>query len=73
LEEVLYCGYCNKELKDGMEIEYSSWLGEYFCCPDCATSKYYDYMGSKPLEKDFYKDHDIRILKDGSLLKGNNE
>lgn len=68
-ENLLYCGYCNKVLIKGMEIEYSEEICEYFCCPDCATSRYYDYMNSSPLEGDKFDEHNIKILKDGRLFK----
>lgn len=64
----LYCGNCKKQLIENMEIEYSDYLCEYFCSPDCATTKYFEFMGSKPLEKEFFGEHKIK-LKDGKLYK----
>ena len=43
------CANCGKELKRGMEIEYSNDLCEYYCEPDCATTRYYDAMRSTPI------------------------
>lgn len=31
---------CGKPLKSGMEVEYSAWLNEFFCSPDCAQDRY---------------------------------
>ena len=46
---VLKCDDCNKKLTIDMEIEYSSWLTEYFCDAKCAANRYFDYMGSLPV------------------------
>ena len=48
---IVKCKFCGKELNTEMEIEYSAEVCELFCCPDCATSFYYDYMESKPVDK----------------------
>jgi hypothetical protein len=37
---------CGKKLKSSMEVEYSQHLTEYFCSPECATDRYFEYMGS---------------------------
>lgn len=70
-ENLLSCGWCGKVLSKDMEIEYSDWLTMYFCSPNCATSKYYDCMGSMPLEKHDYSSHKIKLMKDGRLYKRN--
>ena len=44
------CSNCNKTLTKEMEIEYSAWLTEYFCSPNCAEDKYFDYMLSVPID-----------------------
>lgn len=53
--EQITCAFkiCKKPLTTDMEIEYSAHATELFCCPDCATSFYYDYMESKPLNEEF--------------------
>ena len=33
-----------------MEIEYSPWINEFFCSPDCATDRYFNYMESRPID-----------------------
>ena len=43
------CDNCGKKLTNKMEIEYSSWLCELYCSPDCAEDRYFDYMESKPI------------------------
>ncbi|PAV30255.1 hypothetical protein CIL05_07240 [Virgibacillus profundi] len=48
--ELLKCAKCDTELSDKMEIEYSRWVTEYFCNPDCAMSYYFEYMGSVPFD-----------------------
>lgn len=68
-ENLLYCGQCEKVLTKDMEVEYSREIGEYFCSPDCATTRYYDYMSSSPLESDVFDEYDIKILPDGRLFK----
>jgi len=35
-----------------MEVEYSQWINEFFCSPDCATNRYFNYMESTPLDFD---------------------
>jgi hypothetical protein len=50
--EYLKCARCNILLTFEMEIEHSKWLGEFYCSPDCATDRYFDYMESTPLEFD---------------------
>ena len=69
--EPMRCKSCGKELTDKTEIEYSEWLGEYFCNPDCAKNHYFDYMGSRPVDlsdKEFLRDEGIKIVK-GRLYK----
>ncbi len=68
MSKVLYCSCCGEELKIDMEIEYSQFLGEYYCSPDCATTRYFDYMGSKPIDKDMFNDYWIEV-KDNVLYK----
>lgn len=45
----IQCCFCKKDITDRDEIEYSREYCEYYCCPDCATTKYYEYCESKPL------------------------
>ena len=44
------CDRCRKALTRKMEIEYSGFLGEYYCSPDCATDRYFEYLDSEPVE-----------------------
>ena len=44
------CGSCKKELTSKMEVEYSSWINEFFCSFDCAESRYFEYMNSVPVD-----------------------
>lgn len=64
----IYCDNCGKELKSDMEIEYSNELCEYYCYPDCATTRYYDAMGSIPLDKYRFSKYNI-VIKNGELYK----
>ena len=41
---------CGKTLTDKMEVEYSSWINEFFCSPECATDRYFDFMHSTPVD-----------------------
>lgn len=68
-EDLIYCGNCGKALTNTMEIEYSGELNEFYCCPDCATNRYFDYMESKPIEQDKYKEYNIIVLNDGNLFR----
>jgi hypothetical protein len=68
--ENLVCRSCRKELTKDMEVEYSQTLTEFFCSPDCATSHYYEYMMSSPVDftdRHFLKDKGIKIVK-GKLV-----
>lgn len=58
------CGNCEKSITNKTEVEYSEWLSEFFCDPDCATTRYFDFMGSTPF---YFEDYGMR--KDGLLLK----
>lgn len=49
---IIVCGFCGKKITNSDEIEYSRFLCELYCCPDCATSKYYEYLESKPIKFD---------------------
>jgi hypothetical protein len=68
-ENLLYCGYCGKVLTNKTEIEHGRWMSEYYCNPDCAMSRYFEYCESRPLEKEFYNEHGIKVLPDGRLYK----
>lgn len=46
------CDNCKKQLKPDMEIEFSRWIGEYFCGHDCAVDRYFNYMESLPLDEE---------------------
>ena len=41
---------CGKPLTSKMEVEYSDYINEFFCSPDCATDRYFDYMLSGPVD-----------------------
>lgn len=41
---------CGKPIKAEMEVEYSAWINEFFCSSSCATDKYFEYMGSTPVD-----------------------
>lgn len=71
-EDLIYCGNCGKSLIKTMEIEYCEELNEFYCHPDCATNRYFDYMGSRPLEENRYDEHNIIVLEDGRLFKKGN-
>lgn len=52
-----------------MEIEYSDFLCEYYCSPDCATDRYYDYMGSTVLYNTELKEHNLKVLNNGQIIR----
>lgn len=67
----LRCFNCKRELMDSMEIEYSEWLTEYFCGVECAIQKYFEYLGSHPLDlsdAQLLKESRIKIIK-GKLFR----
>jgi len=70
--EKLKCYSCNKELTNETQIEYSNWLKEYFCNPDCAADSYFNYMESYPfnldINKDELKERGIKLVN-GKLYK----
>ncbi len=49
MHEVI-CGYCKKPITDETEVEYSEYLTEFFCNPDCAKNEYFEQMQSSPFE-----------------------
>ncbi|GFN32515.1 hypothetical protein PCURB6_27750 [Paenibacillus curdlanolyticus] len=66
MNEVLTCKTCEVELTDKMELEYSQFVTEIFCSPDCAKQYYFEYMGSSPIDltdKHELKDKGIRVVK----------
>ncbi|MGG3012268.1 hypothetical protein ABEO98_22640 [Brevibacillus parabrevis] len=68
--EALKCRSCKKDLTMEMEIEYSQFITEFFCGPDCATNHYFDYMQSTPVDledAEVLNDHEIKIV-DGKLV-----
>ena len=46
------CGNCGKKITKKMEIEYSRDFTNVFCCPDCATTFYYEQAESRPVDYD---------------------
>ena len=60
---------CGKALKANMEIEYSLWVNEFFCSPDCATDRYFEYMESTPVDFENALPEGIEINSDGVLVK----
>jgi hypothetical protein len=59
-------------LTNKMEVEYSPWINEFFCSPDCATDRYFDYMESRPV--DFTQDlpEGVKVV-DGKLVRDTEE
>lgn len=43
------CKNCRKPLTAKMELEWSAHICEVYCSPDCATDRYYNYLGSRPV------------------------
>lgn len=69
--EKIKCYSCNKPITNKTQIEYSNWLQEYFCDPDCAANTYFNYMESSPLAldlKDELKERGIKIVN-GKLYR----
>lgn len=62
---VLKCRTCQKELTNTMEIEFCGHTNDYFCNPDCASTFYFDYMKSNPIDLTDRED----LENDGVLIK----
>jgi hypothetical protein len=73
----LYCAFCHKPLSHNTEIEYSGELTEFYCDPSCATSAYFDYMRSVPVNIENkgiveVEKHILYIDNDGKIFKKDN-
>lgn len=69
----LVCKTCKKELTNKMEVEYSEWFCEFFCCSNCATQYYYEQAGSISIDltdKGILKDHVITIKNRYLMIPG---
>lgn len=66
--EILKCR-CGKELNTEMEIEYSQRINEFFCSPDCALDRYFNYMQSSCVDVTQPLPEDVQIV-DGLLVRG---
>jgi hypothetical protein len=59
---------CGKIITTKMDVEYSQQINEYFCSPECAEDRYFEYMGSYCV--DFSQPvPDGAMIKDGKLFK----
>ena len=67
--DTLKCSVCEKELKSSMEIEYSSWINEFFCSPKCATDRYFNYMESLPVDFDNELPEGVIVNDAGVLVR----
>ena len=54
------CARCGATLTAKMEIEYSGYLGEYYCSPDCATDRYFEHMESEPVRFGHWRSQTVR-------------
>lgn len=64
--EIMTCGDCGNELTNSTEVEYSQFLTEYFCNPNCAQNRYFEYMGSSPV--DFTNLDDGIVVSNGRMF-----
>ena len=51
-----------------MEVEHSAWINEFFCSPDCAQDKYFEYMESTPVDFENKLPDGVSINADGFLV-----
>lgn len=66
--QAIECKQCSRELTNDNEVEYSHWLTEFFCDPDCAKQHYFEAMQSTVLEFNEYDLNEVdAIMKDGKL------
>lgn len=68
-EEIIRCAVCENEIKDSMEVEYSAYLNEFFCSPDCATERYFGYLSSFCVDLEAEIPEGAEINKDHVLVK----
>lgn len=61
--ELIKCGSCDKPITNKTEVEYSLEINEFYCNPDCAKDKYFDYMQSRPIDFENDNDDDFIITK----------
>lgn len=54
---------CGKIITAKCEIEYSQEICEFFCSPDCAKDRYFDYMGSVPASYKEFKNKELDFIK----------
>lgn len=59
---------CGKPIKSGMEVEHSAWLNEFFCSPNCAQDRYFDYMESTPVDFENKLPDGASVNADGFLV-----
>lgn len=62
-KEPVLCGSCQSPIKVITEVEYSDYLGEFFCNPDCATDRYFDIMRSTPLDLENLPDNSVKVVR----------
>lgn len=67
--EAIICGSCKKPITNKTEMEYSDEINEYFCNPDCATNKYFDYMRSRPIDFSIDDGTEEFVIKKGKLFE----
>lgn len=61
---------CNNEINENTkDIEYSQDLCEYYCSPDCATTVYFDKMGSRPVDWNEILEEDKKRQEDKAIQK----
>lgn len=65
----LKCKKCGMVLNTSMEVEYSRWVNEFFCSPDCALDYYFNYMDSAPVDFDNIPEDNIAIDGNGDLYE----
>lgn len=70
LNNPVKCGTCGREITADMEVEYSDYLTEFFCNPDCAKQEYFEQMMSSPFEmtENNVKKRNLAIV-DGKLYR----
>ena len=60
---------CGKSLTVHMKVEYSRHLNEFFCSPDCATDRYFEYMESCCVDMEQPLPENVEIDNNGFLVK----
>jgi hypothetical protein len=73
MDITLKCGSCQREITNKTEVEYSEHLSEFYCNPDCATDRYFDYLQSEPFHFEAHEMESKGVRLNGDRLESIDE